>query len=109
VAQYSGLVVASVLISPHLLTYDLTVLLLPAVLLGLELGAQGAMRGPAWGRTVAAVIVLLLVCNVSTPLARACAIQLSVPAMFALLAGLAAWRAPDAHELRVSAGRATPE
>ncbi len=92
VAQYSGLVVASLLVSPHLLTYDLTVLLLPAVLLGLELGAQGAIRAPIARRIAAAVIVLLLACNVSTPLARACGIQLSVLAMFGLLAGLAAWR-----------------
>jgi len=92
VTQYSGLVVASLLVSPHLLTYDLTVLLLPAVLLGVEQAAQGAIRGPTWRRIVAAVIVLLLACNVSTPLARACGIQLSVPAMFGLMAGLAAWR-----------------
>jgi len=92
VAQYSGLVVASVLVSPHLLTYDLTVLLLPAVLLGVELTTQETTRAPIARRIAAAVVVLLLVCNVSTPLARACGIQVSVPAMFGLMAGLAAWR-----------------
>ena len=92
VAQYSGLVVASVLVSPHLLTYDLTVLLLPAVLLGVELTTQETTRAPIARRIAAAVVVLLLVCNVSTPLARACGIQVSVLAMFGLLAGLAAWR-----------------
>jgi hypothetical protein len=92
VAQYSGLVVASLLVSPHLLTYDLTVLLLPAVLLGVELATQEKTHAPIARRLVAAVVVLLLVCNVSTALARACGIQWSVPAMFGLLAGLAAWR-----------------
>ena len=98
VAQYSGLVIASLLVSPHLLTYDLTVLLLPALLLGLELNGvwrsqQGeAPAGPAARHCVAAAIALLVVCNVSTPLARILRTQLSVLAMSAVLVGLAAWR-----------------
>jgi alpha-1,2-mannosyltransferase len=90
VAQYSGLVLASLLVSPHLLTYDLTVLLLPALLVGAELGAQGAIHGPVWRRTAAAVVVVLLVCNFSTPLARACGVQLSVPVMCAALVAITA-------------------
>jgi len=57
-----------------------------------ELTTQETTRAPIARRIAAAVVVLLLVCNVSTPLARACGIQVSVPAMFGLMAGLAAWR-----------------
>lgn len=98
VAQYSGLVLASLLVSPHMMTYDLTVLLVPAVLVGVELGARGTIRETTRRRIAAAVVVLLLVSSVSTPLARLCGIQLSVPAMSAVLVGLAARRLPGTSE-----------
>ena len=94
-AQYSGLVLASVLVSPHLLTYDLTVLLLPAVLLGVELRGvlqsheAGTAAGPTARQLVAVALGLLLACNVSTSLAGAIGLQLSVAAMSGVLVWLA--------------------
>lgn len=38
--QFSALVLATVLVSPHLFTYDLTILLLPILLLGMALAKQ---------------------------------------------------------------------
>jgi hypothetical protein len=78
--QYSALVVASLLVSPHLLTYDLTVLLLPALLL---------CESPK-SQVIAAI--MLLACVVSTPLAQVLGVQLSVLAMFGALVRLATCR-----------------
>jgi hypothetical protein len=84
--QFSGLVIATILVSPHLLTYDLTLLVLPAVLLTSRALSRGEVNTSrvAGGLLIAAVVV-----TISTPLARATGLQISVPAMFALLAALA--------------------
>ena len=84
--------IATLLVSPHLFTYDLTVLLLPAMLVGLEHGRQ-AWSGDRWARRIVlATVALLVVCAVSTPVARLVGIQASVVAMSATVVLLAAAR-----------------
>jgi len=83
--QYAGLVLATILVSPHLLTYDLTLLVLPAALLCGRLIEHGRLDfASAFGALLIAVVVLSL----STPLARTLHVQISVPAMFATLLAL---------------------
>jgi hypothetical protein len=65
--QFSGLMIATVLVSPHLLTYDLTVLLFPVFLLA---------TGPV--RMTRAAAVMYAACAVSAPLAGALGFQMSV-------------------------------
>jgi alpha-1,2-mannosyltransferase len=90
--QYSGLMIATLLVSPHLFTYDLTVLVLPAMLVGLEHGRQ-AWSGDRWARRIVlGTVALLVVSAVSTPLARLVGIQASVVAMSATVVLLAAAR-----------------
>jgi hypothetical protein len=86
--QFSGLVLATVLLSPHLLTYDLTLLLLPIVLCGTLLlrgGLVAARRRPVLWLLVAVYVA----CGVSPSIARATGVQLTTPIMVALLATLA--------------------
>jgi hypothetical protein len=75
--QFSALVVATVLLSPHLYTYDLTVLLLPLGLVAVHERAPSAQR---W-------LALLLFClaGLSPQFAGLSGIQLSVPLMLAFL------------------------
>jgi alpha-1,2-mannosyltransferase len=87
--QFAGLVVATVLLSPHLLTYDLTVLLLPFFLLTHLMLAHQSLFG---GRhlVVAWIMVLLYaVAGVSAGQVRHTHVQITVPLLFALLAMLA--------------------
>ena len=84
-AQFSGLVLATILVSPHLLTYDLTLLVLPATLLaGSALNRGDVSLGGAFRALLAAVVLLSL----SSPVARLTGLQISVPAMFAALVAL---------------------
>jgi hypothetical protein len=84
--QYSGLVLATILVSPHLLTYDLTLLVLPAALIA----GQSLHRGDIPSSHVfLAILVGVVVLTISTPLARVVWLQISVPAMFAVLVALA--------------------
>jgi Glycosyltransferase family 87 len=80
--RFSALLIASVLVSPHLTVYDLVVLA-PAFLLLADWGL-GQPRSPS----VAAIQVLLYLCYLSFllgPLVRLIHIKLSVIAMFTLL------------------------
>jgi hypothetical protein len=65
--QFAGLMIATVLVSPHLLTYDLTILLLPVLLL-----ATGSASRPR------AAAVIYAACAVSTPLVGILGLQVSV-------------------------------
>ena len=84
--QFSGLVLATILVSPHLLTYDLTLLVLPAVLIA---GQSLHWHDTQSSRVFLALLVGVVVLTISTPLARVVGVQISVPAMFAVLVALA--------------------
>jgi len=88
--QYSGLVVATILLSPHLLTYDLSVLLLPLILLTIFLLDRPSESGPEGKRLAVLLVLLYILCGISTTLAHHIRLQLTVPVMFVLLVGL--WR-----------------
>lgn len=86
--QFSGLVLATVLLSPHVLTYDLTVLLLPMFLVGLLLVNGAVPAGQR--RTVLWLLVgLYVACGVSPSLARRTGVQLTTPIILVLLSVLA--------------------
>jgi hypothetical protein len=88
-AQFSGLVLATVLLSPHILTYDLTMLLLPLWLTAVLL--FGGFFPPRRRRAAFWVLVALYVAAGVSPLvAQRTRIQLSTPIMVALLALLSA-------------------
>jgi hypothetical protein len=90
-AQFSGLVLATVLLSPHFLTYDLTILLLPMLLLALLL-LNGAGR-PIERRALCWLLVALYVAaGVSPLIARQAGVQVSTLIIFGLLALLASLR-----------------
>ena len=81
--QFSGLVIATVLLSPHLFTYDLTVLLLPMFLMLMHAGKEasaGNRRDIAW-----AIGLLFISPAISTTLAATIGVQLTVPLMLYLL------------------------
>ncbi len=82
--QWSGLMFASVLLSPHLFTYDLAVLLLPLWLITAELLARPSLRSSGWSALVAALFV---VPGISPAVAAVCGVQMTVP-----LLGAALWR-----------------
>ncbi len=83
--QFSGLVVATVLLSPHLMTYDLTVLLLPMFLTLVELCRD--KRWPATGRwwLVALLVLLFVLPGLSVRIAALTHVQLTVPVFAAFL------------------------
>jgi hypothetical protein len=80
--QFSALIVATLLLSPHLYTYDLTVLLLPVGLVAVQAGQPTRQPTPRLER-----LALLLFCLVglSPKLAMLSGIQISVPLMLAFL------------------------
>jgi hypothetical protein len=84
--QFSGLVVATLLLSPHLFTYDLTILLLPAFLLLFLIGAGGRLRLASL--TAWLLLGLYAAAGFSVSLARQYGVQLTVPLMVCLLAVL---------------------
>ena len=87
--QFSALVLVTLLLSPHLLTYDLTPLLLPMVLLIVTVtqsDAAMAQHGRPVGWLLAALFVLGAA---SVMIAEQTHVQLSVLAIFALLLWLA--------------------
>ena len=85
--RYSALLLATVLVSPHLTVYDL-VILAPAILLMADWLATH--RSLPSGRWLAPALYLTYVLPLLGPLARWTHIQLSVIAMTALLYGI--WR-----------------
>jgi hypothetical protein len=86
--QFSGLVLATVLLSPHLLTYDLTLLLLPIVLCGALL-LCGALVPRRRRPMLWLLVAVYVACGVSPSIARATGIQLTTPILLVLLAVLA--------------------
>jgi hypothetical protein len=62
VVQWAGLVVATVLLAPNVLTYDLTVLLLPMVLLG-SLLLRDAIAPPLRRGVLWSLVALYVVCG----------------------------------------------
>jgi hypothetical protein len=93
--QFSALVIATVLLSPHLYTYDLTVLLLPLGLVALHTRSIGFQpvraecavthRLKAYATTRWLALLLFCLAGLSPKLAAATGAQLSVPLMFAFL------------------------
>ncbi len=87
--QFSGLVIGTVLLSPHFLTYDLTILLLPMFLLLVTILRPG-LPLPAVSRGLLAGLALFYVlAGVSVRLAAVTHLQLTVPALVVGLAFLA--------------------
>ncbi|MEQ8789016.1 MAG: glycosyltransferase family 87 protein [Pirellulaceae bacterium] len=86
--QFSALVVATILLSPHLFTYDLTILLLPAFLL-LVLIARGGETLRHASLTAWLLLGLYAAAGVSASLAAQHSLQLTVPLLVSLLAVLA--------------------
>lgn len=86
--QFSGLVIATLLLSPHLFTYDLTMLVLPMFVL-----AGAVTRGEIAGRpgqiTMGLIVALYVVCGFSHLLAATAGLQLSTLLMVGLLWHLA--------------------
>jgi len=91
--QYSALIVATVLLSPHLYTYDLTVLLLPLGLVAVGQASSPAAEYPIPGRRGRLLhypiwLAALLYClaGLSPQIAGVTGVQLTVPLMLAFLA-----------------------
>jgi hypothetical protein len=92
--QYSGLVLATILLSPHLFTYDLSLLLLPIALLVIH-GTDPASSLSDRSRVLLGFAgILYVVAAFSNRLAASIPVQISVLVMFGLLIGLTwvAWR-----------------
>jgi len=88
VAQFSSLIVATVLLSPHLFTYDLTVLLLPMVLLAAQWSASrpGPDKPGEWIIWLLALLYVLP--GISVTVAASIGLQMTVPLMAAVLLAL---------------------
>ena len=82
--QFSALILVTVLLSPHLFTYDLTVLLLPMFLLARQI-ATGHITSPHRQRLIWLLILLYAVPGISVMVAASIGLQLTVPVMVALL------------------------
>jgi hypothetical protein len=81
--RFSAIVLATLLVSPHLYGYDLTLLLLPVALLVGDASVVARRSRARWA------LALFLLGGVSTRLAAIAPIQLSAWAMFGLLVFLA--------------------
>jgi hypothetical protein len=107
--QYSGMILATVLLSPHLMTYDLTLLLLPLFLFATQIaeghdsasslarpgdktGDKQLCTGTHRRRLMAISIGLYALGGASTAIARSTGVQISVLLMAATLAATAAAR-----------------
>jgi hypothetical protein len=101
--QFSALVLATVLLSPHLVTYDLTLLLLPMALLCL-VGLDGRLGRIGSTLVLGLLAALYLACAVAAPIARLTHVQLTTPLLLALLVALATTAAPRAVTDRESSG-----
>ena len=86
--QFAGIVVATVLLSPKLLTYDLTIILLPIFLL-----ARLVVVRPAWAeehrtKIILAAVALFVVCAGGQPIARATHLHLDTLVLLGVLFSL---------------------
>ena len=86
--RWSALVLSLVLVSPHVLTYDLLLLIVPIVL-GLDIGLEGTPPRPWWWLLLALVFFAPLI---SPSLAHPTGLQISTLAAALLL--LWVWRSP---------------
>ncbi len=87
--QYSALVLATLLLSPHLFNYDLTLLLLPLFLIADWAQTNIDVRLDNRRALLATATGLFAVCGLSPQLAALTGVQLTVVLMVALLALLA--------------------
>jgi len=92
--QFAGITIATVLLSPHLFTYDLTLLLLPMALIGAWCWKRREDRSPAVKGSMAMLALLYVLPGASPPLALITGIQITVPVMMALLYALTVADAP---------------
>jgi hypothetical protein len=83
--QFSGLVVATVLLSPHLMTYDLTVLLLPMFILLVGVADPRRMHGSTQRWLVAILVMLYALPGISVTIASATRFQATAAVLLALL------------------------
>jgi len=83
--QFAGLVVATVLLSPHLFTYDLTILLLPVFLLAIDVADRAEIPATSRRWLLASLVTLFVLPGVSVPIASATGVQLTVPVLFVML------------------------
>jgi hypothetical protein len=87
--QYAGLVLATVLVSPRLLTYDLTLVLLPVFLL-----ARAVALRPAWlearrSQLILAAIFLFVGASACQPIAHMTKLHVGTMAMLGVVLFLA--------------------
>jgi hypothetical protein len=83
--QYAGMILASVLLAPNVLTYDLTILLLPIFLLGTLL-VRGAVRSDRRRAVLWSLVALYVIPCVSPSIAARTSIQLTLPVLVGVLA-----------------------
>ena len=99
--QFAAIVLATPLVSPHLYTYDLSILVLPMILLALELPREGVAARRFW---IAALGLVFLMGGASARIAAVIPLQLSSLASFAMLLVLA--RFAPARPLRLAGANA---
>jgi hypothetical protein len=83
--QFSGIVLATALVSPYLYTYDLAILVLPLILLARELLAAPTASETTRRLWLAALLFVFAMGGASTVIAEHVPLQLSAVASFALL------------------------
>jgi hypothetical protein len=83
--QYSAAMLATPLVSPHLFSYDLTLLLLPLGILAGELGAGNPLLTGQRRLTLYAILAVFLFSSISAQIAEWIPVQTSVLAIAALL------------------------
>lgn len=87
--QFSSLVIATVLLSPHMYTYDLAILLLPIGLIVFTLEPSAWSRGNRAGRALPMLcIAMFAISGVSSNLATGLHFQLSLAVMAAMLVAI---------------------
>ena len=82
-SQFAGLVIAMVMLSPHFYSYDLTILLLPMVLLGSA--ALGALKNQPFSPMNWMLIGMFMLAGLFQPLAKSAGFQFSTILFFAAL------------------------
>jgi hypothetical protein len=83
--QFAGMVLATALVSPHLYTYDLAILVVPLIALARELPASPPAPAAQRRLWLFALLVVFAMGGLSPQIAARIPVQLSSLAMFALL------------------------
>ncbi len=86
--QFSGIILATLLLSPHLFTYDLTLLLLPFLLIAKTAHSSTSALGKQHPFLLAIGMLLFVMGGLFAPIADSSSVQWSVPLMVALLGSL---------------------